>query len=152
MSDDASFQSNSFYGIQEEITLTRNGEWLSNGEEITHEATCRMFARHLKRDEQGYFIQVQYETKRITVEDTPYFVVALRGDDGSGYTLILNDGTSEPLIPENLRYQPERLTYFLARDEEAKFLRAPYFELLGNIKERDGRFAVQIGNVDFYLT
>src|SRR5437016_14636421 len=84
-----------FFVDHEVIILSKNGVWLADGIEITHEGTRRLFAKNLKRDEKGYFIQVGRETKRIEVEDTPYFVQRIEGDLVSGIKLFLNDETSE---------------------------------------------------------
>ena len=119
----------------EVLSLTKNGIWLSDGEEITHEPTRRLFARSLKKDEHGYFIQVGREWKRVAVEDTAYFVTRISGSYEKGFELHLSDETHEPLKPETLEYKPGRLVCRIANGEEARFLRAPYFELLHDLEE-----------------
>src|SRR3954470_432965 len=69
----------------EELRLARSGTWLSDGGEITHNETVRLFQRSLKREGNGFVIQVGRESKRVVIEDTPYFVVGLDGDAASGY-------------------------------------------------------------------
>jgi hypothetical protein len=131
----------------EVITLNAEGEWLSNGQPIEHETTLELFPKLLKRDEQGYFLQLQHETKRIVVEDTPFFVRALEGDRERGYMMILNDGTREPLDPSTLAYRPGRLVASVKGGELAKFKRAPYFELLKDIQEdQKGYFLILQGD------
>lgn len=131
-----------FFVDNEVIVLTREGVWLADGTEITHEPTRRLFARSLKHHrEGGWYLHVGRETKTITVEDTAYFVVRVEGDPATGFELLLSDGTREPLLPETLAYRPGRLTCRVARipgGTEAKFLHAPYFDLLKNLEE-DGR-------------
>lgn len=125
-----------FFAKNEKITLNRNGIWLSDGIEITHEPTRRLFARSLRKDDaEGYYLHIGREALRVEVEDTPYFVIRIDGAPSTGYELRLNDETSEPLSPETLRYQDGRLSCRLQRGEEAKFLSAPYFDLLRNIEE-----------------
>jgi hypothetical protein len=99
-----------FFADRETIRLTRQGTWLSDGTEIDHEGTRRLFARSLFRDEQGYWLRIGPESKLIEVEDTAYFVTGLEGSPGGGYRVRLNDESVEPLDPATLRYAPGRLT------------------------------------------
>ena len=106
---------------------------MADGTEITHHPTLKFFARSLQKDEQGYFLKAGQETKRITVEDTPYFVIRIDSN-----ILTLNDERQVPLDPITLRYAPGRLTcripsvFGLA---EAKFLRAPYYDVMKTLEQ-----------------
>ncbi|MBI2712197.1 MAG: DUF1285 domain-containing protein [Bdellovibrio sp.] len=125
-----------FFVDREVIILTRNGIWLADGTEITHEPTRRLFARSLKKNEDGYYLHVGRETKKIQVEDTAYFVTRIDGSLRDGFTLSINDGSSEALLAETLTYRPGRLVCKIKqKTEEAKFLHAPYFDLLRNLQE-----------------
>ena len=127
-----------FFIDNEVIVLARNGTWLADGMEITHEPTRRLFARSLHRDDQGYLLQVGRETKRIQVEDTAYFVEALEGGPAEGFVLRLSDDAREKLNPQALAYRPGRLTCRINRHgkpEDARFLHAAYFELLKHLEE-----------------
>lgn len=126
----------------ETIRLTRDGRWLANGEEITHEATVRGFARHLRKDADGYLIAIGRESKRIEVEDTAFFVLGLEGSPLKGWIVRLSNETSQPLDPGTLSYRAERLTCRVSaagfdQPEEARFLPAPYMELLRHLEEDD---------------
>lgn len=135
-----------FFVDTEVITLTRNGVWLSDGIEIDHEPTRRLFAKILKKDAHGYFLSIGRETKRIIVEDTAYFVHRIDGDHSHGFELWLNDETHEDLLPLTLSYVPGRLTCRIkSGTEEAKFLHAPYFEILSELIEHDGSYWIVIG-------
>ena len=133
-----------FFVDTEVIVLTRNGVWLSDNSEITHEPTRRLFARSLKRDGQGWLLSVGRETKRIEVEDTAYFVHRIDGSPDTGYEIWVNDETREPLDPSTFRYRPGRLTCRLARGEEAKFLHAAYFDLLKELREDERGYFLAI--------
>jgi hypothetical protein len=125
-----------FFIDNEVITLTRGGVWLSDQTEIDHEQTVRLFGRSLKKDGEGYFIQVGRETKRIVVQDTAYFVTRLEGDATQGYRLWLSDGTQEDLDPDTLSYRPGRLTCRVhGGSEEARLLSVAYFDLLKDLQE-----------------
>jgi hypothetical protein len=123
------------------LVLTRNGLWLADGEEITHEPTRRLFSRSLKQDEGGWFIHIGNETKYVQVEDTAFFVQRLSGTPETGFELDLSDETHERLDFKSLRYQPGRLTCRLHDREEtcgapeAKFLPVAYRDLLQHLEE-----------------
>ncbi len=130
---------------REVIVLSRQGVWLADGEEITHEPTRKLFARSLKKNQEGYYLQIGRETKKIQVEDTAYFVIRIDGSPAQGYELWVNDETREKLDPETLRYRPGRLTCQIKKKkEEAKFLHAAYFDLLKDLQEDDSSYFLQI--------
>lgn len=134
---------------RETIRLTANGTFLSDGEEITHARTVEAFHRFLDRDDQGYYIRIGRDFKRIEVDDTARFVSEIAwasADDGANVELTLLGGTRERLDPETLAYRPERLTCRVrGGTEEAKFLRKPYLELLMHaLADRDG-YSISIG-------
>jgi hypothetical protein len=127
----------------ETITLTRNGVWLSNGHEITHREQCRAFARNLGRDSEGWFIRIRNNLKRIEVEDTAYFVESVEGSADAGFLLLLSDGSEERLLPDTLRYSPDRLTCLIHKGrDEAKLLSAPYSQVLGDLRDDSRSFFV----------
>jgi hypothetical protein len=136
-----------FFVDKEVIVLNQNGIWLSDGQEITHEATRKIFSKNLKKDVQGYFIQIQHETKYIQVEDTAYFVTRVDGEPGMGFTITLSDETQEKLNAQTLHYRPGRLTCEIKRSgnrERAKFLHAPYFDFLKHLEEDDKSYFIVI--------
>ena len=139
-----------FFVDREVILLTRNGIWLADGTEITHEPTRRLFAKSLKKDEKGYFLQVGRETKRIEVEDTAYFIHRIDGDPQVGFKLTINDETQETLDPGTLTYKPGRLTCRIKGNpgEEAKFLHSAYFDLLKDLQEDSKSYFLNFGGKD----
>ena len=134
------------YTDREILTLTREGEWLSNGEPFGHEPTRSLFAKSLKRRPDGsWWLEIGRESKQVRVEDTAYFVLRIEGDRRAGYEILLSDGTREPLRPETLLLTPGRLTCLTAGGHEARFLRAPYTDLLLQaLGERDGSYDLEI--------
>lgn len=120
----------------ETIRLTHEGVWQSNGQEITHREQCRAFARHLGRDDVGWFIAIGKDFKRIEVEDTAFFVEGLTGSAERGYEVLLSDDSRENLDPATLIYQPGRLTCRIrGKSTEAKFLTSTYLEILARLEE-----------------
>jgi hypothetical protein len=136
----------SFFGIYEDLILNRNGVWLSNGEEITHERTCLAFSKNLFRSLNGFEIRLGPEKKIVQVEDTIYFVTSMQGDPKTNFTLTLNDGRKVELNPSTLKYVPGRLSCSVYHPndnthEDAKFLTNAYYEILKYLeKDQDGYF------------
>jgi len=148
-----------FFVDTEVIRLTKNGIWLSDEIEIDHGQTVKMFAKSLRRDGEGYFLQIGRETKRITVEDTAYFITRIEGTPERGFDICLNDETRERLNPATLVYRPGRLTCKIKRgtegtlmtEEEAKFLHAAYFDLLKGLEEDGSCYWLTIANQKIVL-
>ena len=129
----------------ETIRITRNGDWLSNGEPITHESTLQAYQYHLGRDTEGYFIQIGKDFKRVEVEDTAFFVRQIRFE-GDRIHIQLSHGGEEPLDVQTLKYSPGRLVCrLLGRVEEAKFLAQPYHELLLRAELKAGHYVLPSG-------
>jgi hypothetical protein len=136
----------------EVILLTRDGIWMADGEEISHEPTRKLFARSLKHDAEGYFLSIGRETKRIEVEDTAYFVHRIEGNHTDGFEIWLSDETRERLKPESLIYRPGRLSCKIKNgSEEAKFQRTPYIEILRAITEETGKHSLEIAGKKIQL-
>jgi hypothetical protein len=150
----------SLFGIYEEIILTKNGTWLSNGEEITHAGTVLAFSKNLFRCKDGFEIRLGTEKKSIYVEDTLYFVKRLEGTPTQGYQAFLNDGRNVDLDPSTLRYETGRLTCRVLHPnenthEEAKFLSVAYYEILKHAEPEVGstpqRFFILIQGQKFLI-
>jgi hypothetical protein len=147
----------SFFGIYEDLILTKNGLWLSNGEEITHERTCLAFSKNLFRCKEGFQIRLGPERKNVHVEDTLYFVTAMEGEPTLGFTLTLNDGRKLELDATTLNYRPGRLTCKVYHPneqthEEAKFLTSAYYELLKYLDNSVDGFFVTIDGKKIILS
>lgn len=139
----------SLFSFHESIILTKNGTWLSNGDEIGHPNTCLAFSRNIYRCPEGFQIKLGKEKKVIHVEDTLYFVISIDGSPEIGYSLRLNDGRHVELNPVSLQYKPGRLTCRVFHPnegtyEEAKFLTTSYYELLKFIEPNEDGFQITI--------
>lgn len=137
-----------FFVDNEKIILRADGQWVADDVEITHEGTCRMFFRGLEKDTKGYIIRVGRESKRVDIEDCAFFITRIEGTPSDGYELWLSDGTQVGLDPANLKYRPGRLSSIVMTrigEEEAKFLRGPYFELLSYLEEDDKSYFLNFG-------
>ena len=137
------------FSFYEEITLTKNGNWLSNHEDITHDRTIMAFSRNIYRCKDGFEIRIGNERKSIHVEDTLYFITSINGSPELGFTLHTNDGRIGELDPTTLQYKPGRLTCKIPDSktgvlEEAKFLSAAYYEFLKYITQDENEFSITI--------
>ena len=134
--------------MDESLTLTKNGQWLSDGKPVTHAGQVALFFRILRRDEDGYFLEIGREHKRVEVEDTPQFVVRILDDLDQNPRLEFSDGAIEALEPARLLYSgsDQRLTVTRSTDGiTARFLHAPYHEILQRSVEQGDRYALRLG-------
>lgn len=139
------------FGEAEIITLSKKGIWLSNGEEITHARTLQAFAQNLFRTGDQVEIRIGPERKEVHIEDTLYYVQSISGTPREGFQLQLNDGRKLKLDPTTLCYEAARLICKVSHPtqstfEDAKFLSAPYYELLNFTEKSPSGYRLQIEN------
>src|SRR5687767_4482592 len=84
------------------IRLDRDGVFWHDGQRVEHPGLARAFASWLDIDPDSgrYILRNSIHWVYITVEDAPFQVRALDGDD-----LLLSDGTREPLDRSTLEYR-----------------------------------------------
>ncbi len=129
----------------EELRLNTEGVLTVDGVELTHERTRAMILSHIVQTQAGFVLQLGRESRPILVEDTAWFVTQVHGNEDQGFELELSDGTRERLDPSTLQFRPARLTCRVhGGKSEAKFLRAPYTELLWKIEECGNEFCLPI--------
>ncbi|MCC6523528.1 MAG: hypothetical protein IT373_12800 [Polyangiaceae bacterium] len=85
------------------IVLDRHGSFWHEGERVAHPALRAALGRWIARHpvDRRYVLTNGHDWCYLTVEDTPYFVVALQRDADRA-ELELSDGTREPLDPGSL--------------------------------------------------
>jgi hypothetical protein len=85
------------------LRIDKQGRWFHGCEGIVHPAIQAMLRRCLAAAEGGgWEVRSKAGARPVLVEDTPKFVTAFGGDPASGYTVTLDDGTSEALDPATL--------------------------------------------------
>lgn len=133
-----------FWAIESgEIRFGKDGRWYSDTEPIENVRIANLFSRHLVQREDGlWWILMGDESAQVTIEDTPWVVARVDGAPQQGFTLGLNDGTSEPLDPATLTLSPDHVLYGRAKggQHRVRFLRAPQIELLAHALEEEGLF------------
>lgn len=132
------------------LTINRDGEWLHEGEEITHPGILANLRGNLRRDEAGYFVQAGPVRIPVEVADAPFVVTRIEAD-GQTLRLTLNDGTEEPLDPATLRLTSGEVPYCRVRGGrwEARLSRAAAYQLgqLIEYDERTGRAVLRVGGI-----
>ena len=145
-----------FYAIgASRIVFGRDGRWYADGERITNPRIALLFSRHLvQRDDGTYALVMGDEKAPVEVEDTPWTVIRVDGDPAHGFTLTLNDRTTEPLDPQTLRVAADdSFSCTVKGRARARFLRpahntlAQYVEPTGNA----GGFAIRVGGRRYAL-
>lgn len=122
-----------FYAVESgKISFRRDGNWYTDEERIDNPRIALLFSQSIKRNPDGsYYLQVAEERAPIAVEDTPWVVKALEDDELGGFTMVLNDDTREPLMPEALEIGGDNVMYARVKGGEnrARFTRTAYYHL-----------------------
>ncbi len=143
-----------FYAIESHrIRFGRDGEWYSDGERIANRRIAQLFSRCVRRGaDGGYWLQMGDERAPLEIEDTPFVVRQTDGDPEHGFTLWLNDDSSEPLDPGSLRSGPDHALYCRVKggEYEAKLLRPAHYALAEWVRPApDGTFALEVGGQSY---
>ena len=112
------------------LTVNPDGEWLHEGQEITHAGILANLMRSLRQDAAGYFIQAGSVRVPVEVADVPFVVVRVEAV-GSVLRLSVNDATEEPLDPATLRLTAAGIPYCRIKGGqfEARLSRAAAYQL-----------------------
>ena len=132
------------------LKFGRDGLWYSDDEVIPNRAIRRLFSRALQvlPDGRGR-LELGEDCADVVIEDTPWVVVRVDGDPAHGFTVTLNDDTSEPLDPAGLRVGAANVLYCRVKGgrHEARFLRPAYYELARHADAGgDGAIALRVGD------
>jgi hypothetical protein len=129
------------------IRIDAEGKWFSGEAEIIHHAVLDLLRRSLRPAAAGTWeLHAGGQTRSVDVEDTPFFVRAVRREGDGRYILTLDDGTEERLEMETLR-RDER--GFRARVKggrfPARFSRTGYIDLAHLLQEQpDGSLVLPV--------
>src|SRR5215467_9035727 len=89
---------------QSGIRVDREGRFIHEGAEVTHEGLRRALFRWLDRNDDGRYV-LRLDERRfayLDVDDTPLVARAARVDAAGRILLALSDGAEEPLDPATL--------------------------------------------------
>jgi len=117
------------------LRIDRDGGWLHEGEEVSHEGILASLRQGLLVDADGHFIQIGQVRIPVEVEDAPFAVVRFDAD-GDGFALWLNDESREALDPGSLRLRAGDVPYCRVKGGrfEARFSRAAAWQLLQRVE------------------
>lgn len=137
------------------LSINREGEWLHEGEEITHSGVLTNLQQNLRRDEDGYFVQAGPVRIPVEVADVPFIVVRVEVD-GVALRVRVNDSSQETLDAATLRLTAAEVPYCRIKGGqfEARFSRAAAYQLgqLVEYDERTGQALLRVGNTVHRLT
>lgn len=128
----------------EDIRLTADGTWCHGDVEITHKRTVDLFWKSVYYQDGSYFLSGEKVPVSIIVEDVAYFVQAMDKKAGS-YQLKLSDGRKEKLDIKSLDIGRDHALYCrLQNGAPARFERKVYYQLMKDLKEREGYFGFEV--------
>jgi hypothetical protein len=86
------------------LSIDEEGRFLHRGGPITHARTLEVLWRSLERGPDGrYLVRIGRESAYVRVDDAPYAVRGVVSGPGGAPSLVLSDGSREPLDPATLR-------------------------------------------------
>jgi len=136
------------------LTVNREGEWLHEGQEITHPGILANLMGNLRRDAAGYFIQAGPLRVPVDVADVPFVVVRVEAV-GSVLRLTVNDGTEEPLAPATLWLAAAGIPYCRIKGGqfEARLSRAAAYQLgqLIDYDDATGAAVLKVGGTAHHV-
>jgi hypothetical protein len=114
-----------------QIRFGRDGRWYCDGEAITNRAICRLYSRAMTVAPDGRGrLELGDDKAWVEIEDTPWVVTQIDGDPTRGFTLHLNDESTEPLDPSTLAVGAGHVLYARAKGgHRVRFLRNAYYTL-----------------------
>ncbi len=122
-----------------DIRISRDGTWSHQGTPIKRPELVRLFARILKRDQEGvYWLETPFERGRIAVEDAPFVIISLRVENsGQNQRLIFTTNTDEEITLGNrhplrlVAQKGEAIPYVQVRDGlSARISRPVFYQLV----------------------
>jgi len=130
------------------IRIDYEGRWFYEGQEIINPGVLRTFYEALESCDDGrYRIVLGHEICYVEVEDTPFVVMTLRGDNTQGFTLILNGGQTYTLDPSTLTIGRDNIIYTQLPGGMPVRLSRPAYYLLAMAMEEspDGEIFLRVG-------
>jgi uncharacterized protein len=137
-----------------QLRIDRDGGWLHEGEEVSHEGILASLRQGLQVDVAGHFLQIGPVRVPVEVEDAPFAIVRFEAD-GDGFAVWLNDGSREALNPASLRLREGDVPYCRVKDGRfaARFSRGAAWQLLQHVEAQleDGPPTLAVGGRRYAL-
>ncbi len=135
-----------------EFKINKNGTWSSDYGEVKHPGIKKYFSQLLKEKDGNFFISNGKSEVKVKVEETPFFVEAVREKKTENKVtklmLIINDGTVEELDPLTLKIKEDNSIICEIKNKrfKAKFTLSAYWQLIEHVIEEEGKFYLKLGN------
>ncbi len=134
------------------LSIDAEGRFLHRGEPITHARTLEVLWRSLERTGDGrYLVRIGRESAYVELEAAPYAVRGVLPGPGGTPSLLLSDGSREPLDPATLAVGTDGvLRCEVKGGHAARFTRAAQVTLGLALEERppgSGRYELELGGV-----
>lgn len=136
------------------LRIDREGNWFYEDQAIINPGVLQAFYEALKQCDDGrYRIVLGGEMCSVEVEDTPFVATSLRGDNATGFTLVLNSSTTCTLAPETLRIGAENVMYArLPNGMPVRLSRPVYYALSMTMEEgSDGTYTLTVGDMTYSI-
>ena len=130
------------------LRITRDGDWLHDGEEVTHPGILANLRESLKVDAEGHYLVAGPARVPVELEDAPFVVVRVAAE-GDRLEATLNDLSREPLDPETLSFDAEGVPHCRVKGGTffARLSRAATHQLLERMEEgQDNRAVLVVGS------
>ena len=101
------------------IRVTRDGEWLHEGEEVSHPGILSSLRDGLRVDDAGHYVEVGPVRVPVEVDDAPFVVVRVERE-GTGLVLTLDDLSREALDVATLSFGADGVPH--CRVKQGRFL------------------------------
>lgn len=121
------------------IRIDKDARWYYEDKEIINPHILTAFCDALEKDDEGrYRLVIKSEVCYVQVEDTPFIVASIRGDNDSGLFVLLNTSAMHPLDPSTLCIGKDNVLYCTLQDGmRVRFSRAAYYTLALMMEEDD---------------
>lgn len=136
------------------IRIDKEGRWYYEDKEIINENVLAAFCNALEKDHEGkYRIVIESELCYVHVEDTPFVVSSIRGDEETGLYVLLNTSALHRLDPSTLSIGENNVLYCRLQDGmKVRFTRAAYYMLALMMEEDEkGNITLTAGGKVFSI-
>lgn len=134
-----------------QVRVAKDGTWCANGQEVINTAVKKLFFENLRRDNEGYFLQLWHKRIPVEVEDTPFLAETVReltSENGgiAEFIAYLNDGTRETVQCETIRLGPKNEVYLRVKNSrfEARASISSAYTILKHAEEKNGTFYLRL--------
>ena len=125
------------------LRITRDGDWVDDGEVVTHPGIVRHLQENLRVDAAGHHLQIGPLRVPVEVEDAPYVVLRVE-PEGDALMLTLNDFSREPLAVDTLSFDAHAVPHCRVKAGQflARLSRAATYQLFEQVDaDEDGEQA-----------